>query len=197
MPRLCASFAVPSHSFLGVDAVLVEAQIASGKMVPGFIGSSVHKLLPVHEMNASSALCMHFESRQFRGTFACTVSDKLELRATALPGTTVCVQTKPKLALPLWLRAYVIAANAWTCKQMDMCTTTCMRHHVLSIAGSMTFSSSLLNFNTWTLELPFCPSIPLERIIGMRAVHVVLFYGDVEMCSTVIQQRRRCSRLRH
>ena len=116
---------------------------------------------------------MHFHSLRFGGKFNCTVSDKLDLRATGAQGGTVCIQTRPAVPLPLWLRVYA-RAGAWMCNDVELCGTTCVRYPVGFRSGSMLFSSSLVNFATWTLELPYCPSIPLEHVIGMRAVHVVL-----------------------
>lgn len=144
---------------------------------------------------------MHFNAATFCGQFTCTASDTLQLRATtwhapALPFTEVCLQTKPALALPWWLRAYA-AAGAALCTHLQPCLSTCVRHTVQPRAGTTAFSTSIVNFNTWTLELPYCPSIPLEHVIGMRAVHVVLVSDGVEVCSAVIQQRKRCSQLKH
>lgn len=83
------------------------------------------------------------------------------------------------------------------CKDVELCGSTCVYYPVSSRSGHMSFSSSLVNFNTWTLELPYCPRIPLENVIGMRAVHVVLLHEGVELCRVVVQQRRRCSYLKH
>ena len=139
---------------------------------------------------------MHFYSTTFRGNFHCTVSDTLRIRTTHSPPTTVCIQTQPVLPLPLWLRVYALS-GAWACRNLIWRSGTCVRYAVEPPEHSMLFISSLINFNTWTLELPYCPSIPLEHVIGKRAVHVRLLHGEDELCRVVVQQRRHCARLKH
>jgi hypothetical protein len=142
--------------------------------------------------------CIHHTLTAIRGKINFTASTDMTLHVhgtfagldPARP-VEVVVQSSMPCELPWWLRAYA------TCARSDV-THARVKHDVCYVDGRLDFTSSLVDFSAWQLQLPYLPGICLERVIGKRSVHVVLQQsGAGEFGRLVIQRRRHCVHLVH
>lgn len=201
---LCASLSRLSHSYFGGMALLTELHKFFAKFVPLFHGCPVHKFAEVHNMaRPSTVLCMHYSLEGLCGKVTCTVSDQLYFHCQgslanmdARPVVTIRLTTPRPVALPVWLSLYT-RCSRWLCPDVLCQGKTCVQWHVPWSAGQLCHTTSLINFNSWELNLPWLPPVALERVIGYCPIHIVLAESDREYGRIVVQQRHRCSYLHH
>jgi len=126
----------------------------------------------------------------------------LDLRIQGvLPGVApdtleVRVQSHTLTPLPLWLRAYA-HVSSYLCPTVHCDGDTCVVHQVPWTDGTLVCASALIDFESWTLQLPYLPPVSLTSLIGFSPVHVVIQQGEREFGRIVVQRRQHCVHMNH
>jgi len=149
------------------------------------------------------ALCIHHAFQHFDGKVVMEVSRGMALRMsgtfhgvdTSAP-VEVRVQSPIAVPLPLWLRAYAFASRH-LCPAAQCSGDTCVVHRAAWDGDVLECNSPLIDFETWSLRVPYLPDVPLTSLIGMCPVHVVIQQGDREYSRMVVQRRQHCVHLAH
>lgn len=145
-------------------------------------------------------LCIHHAISHFTGRVNLSVGESMRLQLHGPTGTSdtleVRVQSPTPTGLPMWLRVYALA-SLYLCPGVRCTGNTCLVHRVPWIEGTAVCVSSWVNFETWTLQLPWVPPIPLTSLIGFSPVHVVMRHGETELGRLVVQRRQHCVHMTH
>lgn len=151
-------------------------------------------------MSLRYPLCIHPTLRDFVGTVNVDAGHRIHLcMAGAFAGADprasfdIRVQTEPRITLPRPLRAYIRlgqCAAGFTCDGSTCASYTAPLEH-----GVLRWTCPLIDCETWQLSVPYLPYISLERLIGMRPVHVVVSQGEREYARFVIQRMQHCVHL--
>jgi len=147
-------------------------------------------------------LCLHHAIYHFSGKVNMSAGKTLDLRIQGvLPGVApdtleVRVQSHTLTPLPLWLRAYA-HVSSYLCPTVHCDGDTCVVHQVPWTDGTLVCASALIDFESWTLQLPYLPPVSLTSLIGFSPVHVVIQQGEREFGRIVVQRRQHCVHMNH
>ena len=145
-------------------------------------------------------ICIHHAISHFRGKVNFSVGKTMELQLHGRTDTDgaleVRVQSPTPTPLPMWLRIYAYASS-YMCPGVRCEGDTCIVHPVSWHEGTAVCASPLVDFESWTLQLPWIPPVSLTSLIHFSPVHVVIQQGETEVGRLVVQRRQHCVHMQH
>lgn len=154
-------------------------------------------------MSSRFPLCIHPVLRNFVGTVNVDAGHHIHL---TMSGTfeganvdepfDVRLQSDPLIKLPGWLRA-IHASSSYLCPSFTCEGSTCIAYAVRLESGVLRWTTDVVDCERWTLMIPYVPQISLERLVGMRPVHVVVSQGTRTFADFTIQRMQHCVHLHH